>query len=443
MTVAGEPMKERLEEIQRLAVEHADLPVEVIVKEDLLRTGIAFSEDALRIAAGFKPKAYFIFSFDLVPISEMQQSENFRVPEELALVGGSWNFRRVIVSVRVNPLSPYRVEIAEDGRLVLQLGRDEIAEVRYPETPEYYRRTLSNGKPITDIAPTIEWGYLLYLTVFRLCQYFGKQEECRFCDINENYRQQKASGRPYTAVKSVEEVLEALSIIAETDSVSRAYTITGGSITSDLSGLSEAEFYARYPQAIEARFPGRWISKVVVQALPRDEVRRFKEAGVRIYHPNYEVWDSRLFQLLCGGKNRHVGRDEWIRRILDAAEIFGPSHVIPNFVAGIEMAKPFGFDNPEAALDSTCAGLDFFMSHGIVPRFTTWCPEPLSDLGRENSEGAPLEYHVGLLARWRDLLRRHRLAPPPGYGDPGIGNAVFSVSSFMDVAPAVAQASCL
>lgn len=421
------------EQVDQLRERFADLPPEVFVKEDLLRRGLAFSEDALRIASGYKPKAYFIFSFDLVPISGMRQAENFRVPEEIALTGGREGFRRVIVSVRVNPSSPYRVGISNEGRLVLELEGTEICGVEYPETPAYYRRTLAGGKPVQDIAPTIEWGYLIYLTAFRLCQYHGKQEECQFCDINENYRQQRKSGRSYTGVKAPEEILEALEIIAECDSTAKAYTVTGGSITSDLQGMREVDFYARYPEAIERRFPGRWISKLVVQALPLDEVRRFKAAGVRIYHPNYEIWDSRLFEIICAGKHRHIGRNEWIRRIIDAAGVFGPSHVIPNFVAGIEMSKPHGFDDPAQAVASTAEGLDWFMSHGVVPRFTTWCPEPLTVLGSTNPEGAPLEYHVRLLEAWRNLLEQHKLPPPPGYGDPGIGRAVFSVSSFMDV----------
>ena len=32
----------------------------------------------------------------------------------------------------------------------------------------------------------------------------------------------------------------------------------------------------------------------------------------------------------------------------------------------------------------------------------------------------------------REALARHGLRPPPGYGVAGAGNAVFSVSSFMD-----------
>jgi hypothetical protein len=423
-----------LSEVLGLSRRYPDIPLEAIVKEDLLRCGMAWSHEALEIAATFKPKAYFIFSFDMVPIAQMELNENTRAPEEVRLVGGPYRFGPVVVSVRLNPGSPYRVE-ARDGVLALEADRQTVAQVELQQSPAYYRRTLASGKPIMDIAPTIEWGYLLYLTVFRLCQYFGAQEECQFCDINENYRQQKKSGRPYTSVKSVEEIVEALEIIASTDSESKAYTVTGGSITGTLDGLSEVEFYARYPEAIEKRFPGRWIGKVVVQALTKDEVRRFKDAGAQVYHPNYEVWDQRLFETLCAGKARYIGHDEWVRRILDAAEVFGPENVIPNFVAGIEMSRPHGFPTVDEAIASTAEGLDFFMRHGVSPRFTTWCPEPMSVLGKDGNGPAPLEYHVRLLQVYRDTRLRYRLPTPRGYGEPGLGRAVFSVSAFMDVLP--------
>jgi hypothetical protein len=429
-TEENQPSRSVIEDLSR---RYPDIPLEAIIKEDLLRSGMAWSAGALEIAAEFKRKAYFIFSFDMVPISQMDLKEHTKAPEEIRFKGGPHHLAPVVVSVRLNPASPFRVE-SEENSLRLTLEGQVLAEVELQETPEYYRKTLASGKPIPDIAPTIEWGYLLYLTAFRLCQYFGAQEECLFCDINENYRQQKNTGRPYTSVKSVEEVVEALEIIASTDSKSKAYTVTGGSITRTLNGMSEIDFYIRYPEAIERKWPGRWISKVVVQALPKDEVQRLRDVGVRIYHPNFEIWDRRLFDLYCPGKARYIGRDEWIRRILDAALIFGPESVIPNFVAGVEMAKPEGFQTIDEAIASTSEGLDFFMSHGVSPRFTTWCPEPLSVLGKEQ-KGAPLEYHVRLLQVYRDTRARYNLTPPAGYGEPGLGKAVFSVSAFMDVLP--------
>ena len=428
-----EKNKDVISEIEDLVELYPDIPIEAIVKEDLLRRGMAWSSVALETAAHFKRKAYFIFSFDMVPMKEMAQKEFAKAPEEIRLADGPHKFRPTIVSVRLNPASPYCVDFQEES-FVLKLDGRILARVELQKSPEYYSRTLASGKPITDIAPTIEWGYLLYLTTFRLCQYQGPEEACQFCDINKNFRQQKKSGRPYTPVKSVEEIVEALEIIASTDSDSKAYTVTGGSITGTLDGMSEIDFYARYPEAIEKRWPKRWISKAVVQALPKDEVRRLLDAGVQIYHPNFEIWDKRLFELYCPGKARHIGRDEWIKRILDAATVFGPDRVIPNFVAGVEMASPEGFSSVDDAIASTAEGLDFFMSHGISPRFTTWCPEPMSILGKDQA-GTPLEYHVRLLQVYRDTRLRYNLPPPVGYGDPGLGKAVFSVSAFMDVLP--------
>ena len=422
----------RTELVEGLIEAHPSVPPEAVLKEDLLRTGIAFDDSALsdNLDGAVKPKSYFIFSFDQKPLAELGEAATRRPPEEIALTGGPHGLRRTIVSVRVNPSSPYRVT----SERACELDGRELADVEFPPMPDYYRHELSNGKTVMETAPTIQWGYLIYLTVLRLCQYFGAKEECRFCDINHNWRQHKQAGRPYTGIKPVEDVLEALAIIAEhDDGASHAYTLTGGSVTSKVDGLAEADFYGRYAQAIEERFPGRWIGKVVAQALPREDVQRYKDYGISIYHPNYEVWDERLFSIICPGKERYVGRSEWHRRILDAAEVFGPRYVIPNFVAGVEMAKPFGFTSVEEAIASTREGLEFFMSRGITPRFTTWCPEPTTPLGIDNPDGAPLEYHVRLLETYRDVLEGNGSQPPPGYGEPGAGNAVFSVCSFMDV----------
>ncbi|MFL5961322.1 MAG: radical SAM protein [Gaiellaceae bacterium] len=428
-------MSTRTHLVEGLMERFAHIPPEAVLKEDLLRTGIDFDTSALsdNLEGEIKPKSYFIFSFDQKPLTQLGEAALRRPPEEIALTSGPYDLRRTIVSVRVNPDSPYRIALDETG-LKMSLEGRVIADVGLPPMPEYYRHGLENGKTVMETAPTIQWGYLIYLTVLRLCQYFGAKEECRFCDINHNWRQHKKEGRPYTGVKPVDDVLEALAIIDryDTEKSSKAYTLTGGSVTSTVDGLAEADFYGRYAQAIEERFPKRWIGKVVAQALPKADVQRYKDYGITIYHPNYEVWDKRLFEIISPGKERYVGREEWHRRIFDAAEVFGARFVIPNFVAGVEMAKPFGFATVDEAIASTTEGLDYFMSRGITPRFTTWCPEPSTPLGRDNPNGAPLEYHIRLLEAYRGALEQHGLKPPPGYGVAGAGNAVFSVSSFMD-----------
>ncbi len=433
------------ERVEAAVAEFEDIPREAVFKEDMLRLGIWFDDDALAAAGEYARKSYFIFSFDHRPLAEMEGAPPTRAPEEVRFSGGAWGLAPTVVSVRLNPDSPWRVSAERQNggptqgldspaaRVFLALDGVEAAEVEFSPTPSYYGKSTADGVPLVETAPSIEWGYLLYLTVFRMCQYFGREEECQFCDINRNFKQQRDAGKVYNATKPVERMLEALSIINDLGSPSKAYTITGGSITSKLEQQGEAEFYLKYAEAIEKQFPGRWIGKMVVQALPVDDVRRIRDAGIQIYHPNYEIWDRDLFAKICLGKSRYVGRDTWIERILASAEVFPAHSVIPNFVAGIEMARPFGFKTEEEAWASTGEGLEFFMSRGVIPRFTSWCPEPLSVLGEQKAGPASLRYHVGMLRTWRDIHEKYELPPPRGYGEAGLGKAVFSVSSFMDV----------
>ena len=99
------------------------IPREAVLKEDLLRTGFAFDESALtdNLDGEVKPKSYFIFSFDQKPLAELGEAAKRRPPEEVALTGGPYDLRRTIVSVRVNPSSPYRVA-REDGGLRLSFA---------------------------------------------------------------------------------------------------------------------------------------------------------------------------------------------------------------------------------------------------------------------------------------------------------------------------------
>src|SRR5919197_2749261 len=103
--------------VESLIERFPTVPAEAVFKEDLLRTGIAFDASALtdNLDGAVKPKSYFIFSFDQRPLAELGEAKLRRPPEEIALTGGPYSLRRTIVSVRVNPDSPYAVARDEAG----------------------------------------------------------------------------------------------------------------------------------------------------------------------------------------------------------------------------------------------------------------------------------------------------------------------------------------
>ncbi len=93
------------------------VPREAVFKEDLLRGGVAFDASALsdNESGEVKPKSYFIFSFDHGTLPELGEAALRRPPEEIILTGGPYDLRRTVVSVRVNPASPYRVPPPRTG----------------------------------------------------------------------------------------------------------------------------------------------------------------------------------------------------------------------------------------------------------------------------------------------------------------------------------------
>lgn len=406
---------------------------ESIIKEDILRQGLSFEDIT---ASQFSAKSYFIFSFNVDNDKEILSK---KYPEEIAIYGGPFNLERTIISVRINNSSPYNIKFGQDknkpAKPAIFLDGYFVGEVIFSEEKSYMVKKISSGKSVRDLAPTIEWGYLIYLAVFRMCQYFGQDLECMFCDMDSNYANQRKVNQDYSAVKSIEDIVEALDIVGTAeDSTARAYTLTGGSIIDEIkfNGDDEIDFYVRFLEIIENKFKGKWISKIVVQAHEKEKLRRLKTAGAYIYHTNFEVWDKNLFDKICPGKSKYIGYEQWIKRIVDAVDVFGDYRVIPNFVAGIELSKPYGFDNVDDAVASTQRGLEFFMSKNVIPRYTTWCPEKTSKLGKLSNSSAPLEYYVKLLLKWHELHYKYNLPIPEGYGEAGHGKAEFSVSGFMD-----------
>ena len=67
---------------------YPDVPKETILKQHLLSLGHWFSDAALDATAGALVKSYRLFSYDLVPMSELKRSEHRRVPEHFVLLTG-------------------------------------------------------------------------------------------------------------------------------------------------------------------------------------------------------------------------------------------------------------------------------------------------------------------------------------------------------------------
>ena len=71
-----------LDELESYYRQYPDLPREVILKHDLLRGGHWFTDAALQLCSAALVKSYRLFSYDLMPMKDMQEkraSKNTRV----------------------------------------------------------------------------------------------------------------------------------------------------------------------------------------------------------------------------------------------------------------------------------------------------------------------------------------------------------------------------
>ena len=130
---------------------------------------------------------------------------------------------------------------------------------------------------------------------------------------------------------------------------------------------------------------------------------------------NMEVWDRKLFEWINPGKNRRVGWDNWVQGMVDAVDVSSARpNVRPNFVSGVEMARPYGFDNVADAVKSTSSGFDFMMKHGIFPRLNEWRREPGSNLVANHPQPTiPLEFYLELMANYYATWKRYSLPIAP------------------------------
>ena len=100
--------------VESYFVKYPDVPKEFIVKEDLLRQGMNFTNAALPNGA-FRYKTYFLFTYDKTLRSELGEEDPFLVPEDLRIRKGPYDLLDTLIHVYHNTDSPYLVDRV-DGR---------------------------------------------------------------------------------------------------------------------------------------------------------------------------------------------------------------------------------------------------------------------------------------------------------------------------------------
>jgi hypothetical protein len=377
--------------LDAFATRFNDLPPAVMLKVDLLRLGVRLGAPPVGTRHYHHHDERGQKSVD--PRVHLQGS--------VVLPDGTTVF------VTHNPGSPYAIRLnLERGTLELTEGPDEaatrICDVTAGGRFHWTGARTSQDTPLGAVFSQSLGGTCGPLAIFllRYCEFVKDNQECRFCSWVR-------MGRSHEVRPNVDDMREALDTIWREQHAIGYLAFSGGSL---FNRSKEADAFVRYMEA--ARSTGLPLPTTVaaIQALDRDDTRRLRDAGFDYACYSMEVWDEDAWRAVLPGKAESVGRDRWMRCLVDAVEEFGPGRVLCNFVAGVETAVPGLYRSSIEAAEHTLAGIQWCYEHGIYPKLAVWIVSGGAAFGDRSP--APLEYYAHLLRGRQRLYAEYDLPVP-------------------------------
>lgn len=245
--------------------------------------------------------------------------------------------------------SPYLIRKDAAGKgYVITDGNAEVP-VSLVEKPAFHSQKTSTGVPLSKIASA--HGSYTVITPSPRCDFFNSSVECKYCA--GNFDRPGDEGVVYT----VEEVVETAGAVLKEKGSGIIYLSIGFSDTPD-GGI---EFLRPYIQAVKKHYN----CLVAVEALPPKDNRWIDETyalGADSVLYNLEIFDKELFELICPGRAKLIGRKRYLDALKYAAGIFPSGTVASHLIVGLE---PPG---------STCMGIDCLTDMGVVPILPIYRP---------------------------------------------------------------------
>jgi hypothetical protein len=393
--------------LAQLQEKFLEIPKSIIVKADAMREGIRYTQIMSEVGRWALPQSHWCYDWDHDDLHAKEESSD------------GWTFTpysfhltdNTTVIIQLDQESPYEIRAEGGGRYCLYRDNMPVEEVFFPLRPRWYSQTTSDDKLMSTIAGRPGDCRSLVLIGFNYCEYFKTGEQCRFCSINPTVDRLNELGIEREVYKHPNWIVETYeAAFQEGDPIHTVFFMSGGGI---IGSQKETDFYLKIINAIKEKASHKEDIPVVLvsQALEKSDAKRLYDTGMvdTICYP-LEVWDERLWPVIVPGKARYVGRERWKRALVEAAEIFGPRHVMSLFVGGVEMAPEEGFKEVDEAVESTLEGMDWLLRQGIFSMFGHWTPSPGSLFA--GLEIPPTDYFLKLGLEKYKLTKKYGVEPP-------------------------------
>jgi hypothetical protein len=381
---------------EEVAAKYPEFPRLVMLKIDIHRRGVYYTDSALEAVDPEKHQTGGTHIFGT------RDGKLTSRPEAFVLRDGT----SVLTTPTPLENDPYTVELI-DGKLILLDKGKELEEVFYWDKPDYYGKKTSNGVLMQNVVAARPQR--LYVTPNRYCHFWTDGGGCKFCDIVNNLKQQRSEIEMQTRLNP-QDVSETIAeALKEPGRFTAVFLTSGSDFHGEKPFDKEMDVYIETLKAVGENFATKkFPSQILCTALPKDQLQRlYDETGITSITMDIEVLNERLFNIVCPGKAKWVGYEEWKRRMIDAVDVFGWNRVGNGIVSGVELVPPFGFPSEDEALEAVLREADDLASHGVSTVNMIWVPRAGSPYGKEKN--ASLEYYVRLAWGLQAIRKKYKL----------------------------------
>lgn len=389
----GNSWREKELSLREVIKKYSDISPFIIIKTDVQRRGIAFTDAALKKVNS---------AVHQVQYSECTRAQTGETPSSLIMRDGT----TILTGYKSKNAAreEYLVDVV-DGKIVLTDEGRVIEEVFYWEKPDYYDQFTSSGRPMWEVVSARPQRLDIYPHHYcEFWKYAGMG--CKYCAAEAISRGMDEKNHSLTVRDILETVKEALKQPGRFANI----FLTAGSVLSGKELLDdEVDLYIQILQEIGKLFcTERFPSQLLGTAYNKKQLKRiYDETGIMSYTADIEVLDAEKFKWICPGKEKWIGYDEWKNRLYEAVEIFGSGYVNTGIVGGVELATPYGFQTEDDALEHVLHEAELLARHGVSTVQSVWTVSEGSVFFQQTTP--TLEYYIRLSKGLDDIRKKYHL----------------------------------
>lgn len=318
------------------------------LKTELLLDGLTITDEAMQtVGQGGLEKVFWVF--EMTPVTHQGSGDGSRpLPNDMLLPYDLYT------DVRYNPESPFTVTRSGETIILLKNNK-EICEVKWPTRPDFYDKKTRSGELMKKVA-SMRGDCGLRVCFDNACNYFAKGEQCKFCNIVPARQRNR---NHVVTIKEAEDIYDVVKEAIIDNPVCSHLAMTAGAAKDDGLGNLPQILEKLKPLIAEKYFP---IVTAITATRNKEETEYLCSTGISSVAFNLEIWDEKLFNEICPGKTKRIGRQRWIESLKEARDLLKPARALSSFVVGLE---------PE---ESVLGGIDYLSSEGIFPIMSPFIP---------------------------------------------------------------------